>query len=60
MPGDLDRDYDQSVDQQQQDEQRKREDAGTPATSGFTGGTQQKKRPGTEDAQRRSDTGTGL
>ncbi len=27
---------------------------------GFTGGTQEKKKPGTENAQKRSDTGTGL
>jgi hypothetical protein len=60
MPGDLDRDYDQSVEQQQRDDQRKREETETPSGAGFTGGTQVRKRPGTEDAQRRSDTGTGL
>ncbi len=27
---------------------------------GFTGGTQEKSRTGTEDAQKRSDTGAGL
>jgi hypothetical protein len=60
MPGDLDRDYNQSAEELQKEEQRKRDETGTSDGSGFTGGTQEKKRPGTEDAQRRSDTGTGL
>jgi hypothetical protein len=30
------------------------------SNSGVTGGTHNKKRQGTEDAQKRSDTGTGL
>jgi len=33
---------------------------GTPSGSGFTGGTQQKTRPGTEEARQRSDSGAGL
>jgi hypothetical protein len=60
MPGNLDRDYDQSTEELQKEEQRKRQGTGTPNSAGFTGGTQEKQRPGTEDAQRRSDTGTGL
>lgn len=31
-----------------------------PEENGYTGGTQEKKRPVAEDAQKRSDTGTGL
>jgi hypothetical protein len=31
-----------------------------PPDAGFTGGAHNKKRQGTEDAQKRSDTGTGL
>ena len=34
--------------------------SGLPQNSGFTGGAHNKKRQGTEDAQKRSDTGTGL
>jgi hypothetical protein len=60
MPGDLDRDYNQSVEEQQKEEQRRHEETGAPDGAGFTGGTQEKQRPGTEDAQKRSDTGTGL
>ncbi len=60
MPGDLDRDYNQSVEEQQKEEQRKREEPGTSDGAGFTGGTQEKKRPGTEEAAKRSDTGPGL
>jgi hypothetical protein len=35
-------------------------ESGNPPDSGFTGGAHNKKRQGTEDAQKRSDTGTGL
>ena len=34
--------------------------SGNPPDSGFTGGAHNKKRQGTENAQKRSDTGTGL
>lgn len=60
MPGDLDRDYNQSAEEHDKEERRKHQETGTFDGAGFTGGTQEKKRPGTEDAQRRSDTGTGL
>jgi hypothetical protein len=36
------------------------EESRNPPDSGFTGGAHNKKRQGTEDAQKRSDTGTGL
>jgi hypothetical protein len=36
------------------------EDRNNDSSSGVTGGVHNKKRQGTEDAQKRSDTGTGL
>jgi hypothetical protein len=32
----------------------------TPRGSGFTGGTQEKTKPGTDEARKRSDSGAGL
>jgi len=57
MFGDLDRNYNQSV---QKEISTNAKETGTPDGTGFTGSTQEKKRPGTEEAEKRSDTGTGL
>ena len=57
-------DNEAAAEQQPQDDglvsNRNRQESKTPQDSGFTGGAHNKKKQGTEDAQKRSDTGTGL
>lgn len=59
-PKDLERPEQRKPDEPVNERKGPQSDSGTSDTAGFTGGTQEKTRTGTDDAQRRSDTGAGL
>lgn len=51
---------DDSLQDRKPTEPQKDKDSGNPEGAGITGGTQEKKRPTSQDVQDRADTGTGL